>query len=633
MIQCFYPSRVDVGAVCEMLVTDGHIRVGVTTRSCGSLDTDADVVQSIHVPAREVIQDGDTATNQDQNLHRLRDSLCILRQVQYRDWRAATRLLCANLLGDEKLSGEFGVEAPGSASYDHACLNWHTYVTCLPQLPEDIVDELRHFLTGNEFVTWSESLYLLCHKSGLESQVLVVTQLREWYRNLDTDNRPDLPIPSIVIDAHERLSEALERHPGNVLAHLLPLTRLGEFLNLGARSFTELEKGLGYKKVVAEGFLRGLGPRHRLTLQAERRMYSDYLWKGPYDYALEKLTTVYDLQGEVLGDDSLELLGTKSIIGGACHRLGRLQESKKIQREVLDRLCREGHDASKTYLVSELFLGLVHEIAGDVQDAAKLFGDVEKRWVDYNGKTNPLAAVLLTGLGSLFRRQSRFEDAEGYLLDAWSQRSRIQTTEHPMCVDSALQLAVLLRDSGQPARATEFLDQVSGSSVFASSFERVCQQTHIKACLAFDAGEYTAPRDTLLALIMHSTGVGRANNNREILWVRVNLADAMRSHDEADAALMLFTELVAPPRDDVGTEDAVNIHTRHDVQEPAHQLRIAETALRLVRDGRCDQATNLLRRENLAWVRTQDFWITFGGPMVDTATMHLRTPVAKEVKD
>ena len=287
----------------------------------------------------------------------------------------------------------------------------------------------------------------------------------------------------------------------------------------------------------------------------------------------------------------------------------------------------------QAYLVSEIFLGLVHEIAGDVKEATKLFGDVEKKWVDKNGKTSPFAAVLLTGFGSLSRRQSNFEDAEGYLLDAWSQRLRIQTTEHPMCVDSALQLAVLFRDSSQPERAKEFLGLVSTSSVFDVSFERVCQRTHIKACLAFDAGEYTEPRDILLALIMQSIREERDNNNRELLWVRLNLADAMRSHNEGDAARMLFEELVTPTRDDTSIEDAVSIHTLHDEPEPVPQLKIAESALRLIRDGRYDQADNLLRQESLAWVRPQDFWITFGGPMADTATMHLRPPAVREAED
>jgi tetratricopeptide (TPR) repeat protein len=639
-----HSDHVGLDTICEALFLDTEPDVPVEEKGffhpakqvkqiCGSfVDVCGKDVQFSHSSARQFIERLHAANGQNPYEYLLRISLRKLREPHYRDWRTCLRLLWENIFGGEKVPKELDFHLLESALYDHACLNWHTYATRLSRLPEDIVDDFRSFLVGNEFVTWSENLYVLRNKSGFEGQLNVATKLRDWYATLDPDTRPELPVSTVFIGAHENLSRDLENVAGNVLARFLPLMRLGRFLNLGARSFRELQQDLDYKTVVAEGFLRHLGPRNPMTLQAQLAMYADYLWKGPYDYALDRLQEVYELQRDVLGQDSMELLGTKTMIAGAYYRLGQLRVSAKILREVLDTLLLKVGDTSKDFLAGELFLGQVNEIAGNVEEATRLFHDVEKKWVDKNGKTSLFAAALFTGFGSVYRRQSNFEDSAGYLLDAWSQRYRIQTIEHPLCVDSALQLAILFRDANKPDMTKDFLDQVSNSSVFEMSFERVCQRTHVVACLAFDAGEYEEPRNVLQALIMQSTGEDREKNNRELLWVRLNLAEAMRRHDEADAALMLFTELVTPVRED-NNSDTVSINTLHDEPEPVHQLEIAETALQLTRDGRSDQADSLLQQKGLAWVRTQDFWIIFGGPMADTATMRLRPPADVKAKD
>ena len=61
-------------------------------------------------------------------------------------------------------------------------------------------------------------------------------------------------------------------------------------------------------------------------------------------------------------------------------------------------------------------------------------------------------------------------------------------------VDSAVQLAILYRELGNSKKSTKFLDSVVTSNVLKSDFERMCQDAHIRAIVAFDAGEYEVPR-------------------------------------------------------------------------------------------------------------------------------------------
>ncbi|KIX06090.1 uncharacterized protein Z518_04064 [Rhinocladiella mackenziei CBS 650.93] len=114
---------------------------------------------------------------------------------------------------------------------------------------------------------------------------------------------------------------------------------------------------------------------------------------------------------------------------------------------------------------------------------------------------------------------------------------------------------------------------------------------------------------------MQSTGSDRERNNRELLWVRLYLAEAMRSHGEAP---MLFAELVPISNDN--SVDMVVIDSLVEEPEPPYQLTVAESALRLVRDSHYDHAANLLQQEGLTWARPEHFWIVFGGPMAGNIT-------------
>lgn len=129
-------------------------------------------------------------------------------------------------------------------------------------------------------------------------------------------------------------------------------------------------------------------------------------------------------------------------------------------------------------------------------------------------------------------------------------------------------------------------------------------------------------------LLNEATSDGRDENNRELLWVRVTLADVLRYHDKDDEALMLFSDLVAPrasvsllPATQPANEDHYFPSDLMDEPEPPAQLTLAETAVRLVKDAMPDEADELLREAGLQWRRKKDFWVLEGGPLTDTASM------------
>ncbi|KAJ9602192.1 hypothetical protein H2200_013312 [Cladophialophora chaetospira] len=172
--------------------------------------------------------------------------------------------------------------------------------------------------------------------------------------------------------------------------------------------------------------------------------------------------------------------------------------------------------------------------------------------------------------------------------------------------DEGLQLAARYRELQAYDEAMKILEQMGNSTVFEGDFERKCELEHLSALVAFDLGDYTTGRDMLVRLIEKSVGATREDNNRELLWARVNLADALRWHGEAYSAPSLFAELVKPVRTTSESRPSA-LPLEHEA-EPAQQLDVAEQAVRLMKDSKALAAARLLKDNHLQWVRLKDFW-------------------------
>jgi tetratricopeptide (TPR) repeat protein len=257
-----------------------------------------------------------------------------------------------------------------------------------------------------------------------------------------------------------------------------------------------------------------------------------------------------------------------------------------------------------------------------------LYTDVLMVWQPIGGEDHPFTLMLKTSLGSVCRKLRRFAEAETALRTSFDVRKNVFTVENTVTIDSGIQLAVFYYDVGRSDEAIAELDLVSNPVYLEREFERRCQIQHIKARVQFEAGDYHEPREALERLLNEATSDGQDKNNRELLWVRVTLADVLRYHDKDDEALMFFSDLVAPqasasllPARRQANEDPHFPSNLMDEPEPPAQLTLAETAVRLVKDAMPDEADELLREAGLQWRRKKDFWVLEGGPLTDTASM------------
>jgi tetratricopeptide (TPR) repeat protein len=277
-------------------------------------------------------------------------------------------------------------------------------------------------------------------------------------------------------------------------------------------------------------------------------------------------------------------------------------------------------------LQSQMFRARAMERAGRFEESYRAYDSTLKVWIPIGGSTHPFTLMLKTGFGSVCRQLKRFLEAEKVFLEAFADRERLYTLEDVTSIDSVLQLAALYYDSARGEEGIGYLDLIAPLKGLEVEFERRCQEQHIRALIQFSQDYFNKPVASLRSLLDEVSDEGRDKNNRELLWARITLTDALRQSGRNDEALMLFSGLVTSRKSGkstgAATPTAVDDHDSSaldDEPESPAQLAIAEEALRLLKDDKFDEADELLQDSKLKWRRQKDFWVLSGGPITDTA--------------
>ncbi len=561
-------------------------------------------------------------------------SLGTLSQERYRYWAFPAALLRKHLLAGAVIMESLQESGNYSAFYNYACRHWHEHVTHLKNPSEAVLEKLRRFLRGNELVTWSEVLFDLKRRPGLDPQLTVRVTLQKWVETLPPETQKRLSMEDFFVTPHESLGKDLEHLAEDKILQYLPLVRLGEFFNIAGQSREELQKAYKYERTVAEGYTALLGARNPITLRARVAMLKEYFWQIRYDEAEKDLSQIAGIQRDLFDAESYDLFYTLQFLGLAQFYLNKFSVAVRTlgdSEHGLKRLLGPQHPKT---LITQLYKGYALEAQGDLDGAYKLYDAIWEQWTSLHGEEQALSLMVQCARGSILRKRRSFAHAEKMLLDCYRARTDRFTTENNVCIDTAIQLAVLYREMNQGKDAVDLLDSISASKVFSTDFERVCQVQHIRALVHFDAGRFEAPKSSLRSLLHQASGKGREKNNRELLWIRITLADVLRRHGEHDEALMLFVDLVEVDSDDDSSDDSSDdgedsgkvVKVRYprsldDEPEAPDQLATAEKALRYLKNAQGDEAEELLRARGLRWVRKRDFWIMQGGPATDTASM------------
>lgn len=544
-----------------------------------------------------------------------RQTLQCLSQELYQTWQHSARLLHKHLLPQEPeamMETNSTVNEPNDF-YEYSCRHWQDHLTQLAEPGPIILELLSKFLRGNEFVAWSEAMADLLKLSTPTAQVSVRATLQQWHSaKLKPVLRPSVPLGDYFLVAHQGLRDELGKQARSAVLPYLPLVRLGDFYNAGGETVAEWELGYKFKKEVVAGYETVLGKRNRFTLSARTSLYQEYLWKMQMDEAREGLQDVAKLQLESVGTELPDYYITLYYLGAVEFHLTLFEAARQTLETSANGLKRLLGEVNSKAIQAELFIGYALEAQGHLGSAATLYNDIWHKWTTIAGKTNGIALMTQTAQGSAYRKQGQFEAAKDLLTRSWTERKLLFTIGNNVTVDSGIQLAILWRDVGDNASAIDTIGEVVTSGIFPGDFERACQLDHLRALIDFDSGRYMDGKCRLLCRLGQAGNGGQHHNNRELLWIRITLADVMRSHGEGDDTLILFSDLVTP----LSLPDELD-----DEPEPPQQLELAEKALRYLKSYNQAAATKLLQSHGLKWRRPRDFWILQGGPIADTARM------------
>ena len=555
-------------------------------------------------------------SNRDSNADQAERCLSVLLQEKYNSVPFAAALLRKHLLPTGLLVADVILNVDEHAMpYEYAALHWQDHVVAVLNPSKLLLAKLAEFMISLSAVTWSERLIDIRGRKEANSinvQIDVRATLWEWVQGLPPAKQAMVPLDDFFIAAHLKVQEKLAGNDEeDHLLPYLPAMRLGQYYSIAGKSDDDFRHAYEFKKIVVDGFTKVLGKRSPLTLKARTEFINEFFSQELIAEAELELIEVVSIEKDVLGTESDAYYSALQLLGNAQYYLNKFTDastSLQVSEEGLLRLLGED---SWEYQVNNLYFGWAFERQGDLEKALELYMKIITRWVPVRGKTNGLSIFAFTSVGSVYRKQQRYEGAKSEHESSWKLRQRLFSTNSNTTVDSGLQLALTYRDMELYQDALQLLDHLETSTVFENDFERRCQALHIRALIAFDHDRSSDAVHSLTRIIDDTTGSMRNQNNRECMWIRLTLASAFEHDGKEAEALMLFTELVKPLRP--------SSPALEDEPEPPEQLASARQALQLVRDRDLAGADRLLRDRGLQWRRSKDFYIRQGGPPADTA--------------
>lgn len=372
-----------------------------------------------------------------------------------------------------------------------------------------------------------------------------------------------------------------------------------------------------------------MGPRNRLTLRAKTDLLRSYFTQKRFGEAYHGLLEVAQIQKDVFGEDNQDYFMTLLLLAGAEQAVTKFQLSIVTFTQASEGFGRLLGKDNIYYLVVQMSKGQSLERMAKYEEAYLLYQEILQTWVTVGDPDHPFSSMLKTSLGSACRQLRRFSESKAFLLESFAQRKKLFGNENISYIDSVLQLAALYHASQQGDEALKVLGFIESAEVLQEEFERRCQLIHIDALVKFGNRCFKTAIMNLYRILNKASGDEREKNNRELPWVRITLADALRRCRKDHEALMVFSDLVKPVADhdqcshDDHSNQVANLHPLSLIDEPETpaQLALAEEALRLVRAAKPDEAERLLQSNGLQWQREADFWVLQGGPVTDTASI------------
>lgn len=519
-------------------------------------------------------------------------------------------------------------EPQEGVSLEYAAQRWDYHLIAIDNPTKKLVSLANEFLHAPNFVFWSE--WSIDHLSGSISRAsTVLSSLKDWHTSLPPDKSSLLKLADYFTQPYQSLSVSYRNSAdSDKVLQYLPLMRLGRFyVDTGS---TDLATPL--RREVATGLTEVLGTQHPLTLQSRTDLAYSLIQEGCYGEANSEFADIVEIDRTVLGRDSKELYRALNARGETELYLNLYEESAATQGEVAEGYARLAGQDSKLHLTGRLWVAYPLVQLGRLEEAEEILLDVFRKRREGFGEDDLFAASAGFSLGGVYRRmEGRIGEAVERLEDAYRVRKGygLQTV---WALDFAVELVIAYRDAGEAEKARVLLREIEeksglGPGSKGDTAKRFHQVMHLKGLMLWDEGECDKAVPLLQGLLIQ---IERGEYNRAVLWIILDLAEMLRLRGGGGDNKMAeanFNHVLVDLRSEPGSANpqatmaSRGVVVENQEPDPPRLLRLAETALRFVRDRRFDEVEKLFREERVDWFRAEDLWLWWGGPAADTTWM------------
>lgn len=496
---------------------------------------------------------------------------------------------------------------PDSSFYPYAARHWDTHLAGVESPDRDLLELAGKFLRSLQFAHWAE--YSHSGSADLQAVRETLIRLRRWNKDLPEECKKLLALEAYFEQPYTKLRHKYQVSSNDNELQWFALMQLGSYYFDTGR-ISEMGK---IRDEVAEGLTNLLGRRHQLSLKARSDAAYAPLFKGEIRKAHQIYVEVAEDQHQV-DPEGEQFFITLVYQGRAEYMMNSTSKALDTISNAMDGLLRTKGPKSTGYLMALIWYAQVSASpTTGVRPSIKALEGVCHTHEEEYGPDDAYIMTVCIFIGNLYRICGDHDKALSNIKRSVEFRRQFIPTSDLGTVDPSIFLAIAYRDAGLYEEADKVVEELETKGMLEDEdrFLRLCQVKHLRSLLLFDGGETDCAISLLQGLLIDTD---REEINRALTWARVDLASMLRYRDgEGDdqAASSLFDDVV----------ESKGEHSPGDEPNPPRVLRLAEEALRLVRSGRFDEAEELLRAEDLRWVRERDLWLNPGMPGADTTWM------------
>ena len=138
---------------------------------------------------------------------------------------------------------------------------------------------------------------------------------------------------------------------------------------------------------------------------------------------------------------------------------GKLGEGNHYLQQALTLSQQPEYKNCLAYPYANYNAGTLAELKGDYKDAEILYKEALDSCAAMFGTTHEYYSIVLTGLADLYRKESRFADAQQSLQEILKNRKASLSEDHPSVADAMVLLAAVLVDEGKYNQASDLVLQ------------------------------------------------------------------------------------------------------------------------------------------------------------------------------